>query len=121
MYMFDSLAQLRAIDLLDRTLARNGPARDCGWPVRHRPVTVGILPAAGFRDYVVDIGYVTGVAARLHMEVAGHDQAVYVQPGVGHAYFVVDGLSGPVRVRVQRRIAGICVADVTAGRPWPRS
>jgi hypothetical protein len=120
MRMFDSLAQLRETDLLDTTLQRVGPAADCGWPVGRTPVVIGTLPSSSMRVYVLRLGVVTGVSARLFVQVQGQRQAVDVEPGLSHVDFVVSGASGPLVAWVRRTDSGVCVSDQTAGRPWPR-
>ena len=120
MRMFDSLAQLRETDLLDTTLDRVGPSPDCGWPVGRASVVIGDLPASSLNVYVLRLGVVTGVSARLFVEVQGRRQAVDVEPGLSHVDFVVSGSSGPILAWARRTGSGVCVSDQTAGRPWPR-
>ena len=120
MQMFDSLAQLREVSLVDTTVEETGPEPDCGWPVARRPVLIGELPESSLRSYVLQLGYVTGVPARLVVEVDGLRQAVDVQPGIGLASYVVTSRSGPIVAWTRRTTAGVCVSDMAAGRPWPR-
>jgi hypothetical protein len=120
MLMFDSLAQLRPIELRDVYVEERGPEPDCGWAVRRRPVTIGTLPPSESRVSVLRVGYVTGAPARLHVAVDGVQEAVEVEPGLGYVHLVVTGLSGDIEVWARRTLVGLCVSDFAAGRPWPR-
>jgi hypothetical protein len=82
-------------------------------------VPLGSLPERPGAQ-VVRLGYLTGQAATLHLEVGDYEQAVAVPSGLGYATFVVTARHGTVRARVTDVAAGgICVTDVVAGAPWP--
>jgi hypothetical protein len=117
--MFDGLATLRPIMVIDRNLERTGPLEDCGWRVEGSWKLLGSVPERpGAR--VVRLSYLTGQDATLHVRVGGYEQAVAVRSGLGYATFVVTGHQGPVRARVTDvATGGICVPDVQAGAPWP--
>jgi hypothetical protein len=51
------------------------------------------------------------------VSVGGHEQALALQPGLGHAIFVITGQEGQVSARVTD--GGLCLTDVVAGAPWP--
>jgi hypothetical protein len=119
MSMFDSLARLRPVELRDTTLSQAGPRPDCGWPVTRARTTLGELPPGPGRGYLLRLGYVSGVDARLWVEVGGQRQALDMTAGVGHAWFVVSGQEGEIAAWSRRTLLGVCVADVSAGTAWP--
>jgi hypothetical protein len=54
------------------------------------------------------------------VSVGGHEQALALQPGLGHAIFVITGQEGRVSARVTDVAdGGICLTDAVAGAPWP--
>jgi hypothetical protein len=117
--MLDRLANLRPVTVTDHSLEATGPVQDCGWRVEERWVSLGSLPERPGAQ-VVRLGYLTGQAATLYLEVGDYEQAVAVPSGVGHTTFVVTARHGTVRARVTDVAAGgICVTDVVAGAPWP--
>lgn len=120
MYMFDSLAAMRVIDLRELVISHSGPQKDCGYPVSSTPVDLGTLPPDDRRrDMVVRLGYVTGVVARIRLRVGRNPwQALQVRPGVGYAWFVVPNQSGRVQVQALG-LVGVCISDIDAGQPWP--
>jgi hypothetical protein len=120
MSMFDSLARLRPVELRDPTVSEAGPRPDCGWPVTRSRTTLATLPPGPGRGYLLRLGYVSGVAARLWVEIDDQRQAVDATPGVGHAWFVVSGQEGEVTAWSRRTLLGLCVADMSAGTAWPR-
>ena len=117
--MLDGLANLRPITVIDHSLEATGPLADCGWRVEEHWVPLGSLPERPGAQ-VVRLGYLTGQAATVHLEVGDYEQAVAVPSGLGYATFVVTARHGTVRARVTDVAAGgICVTDVVAGAPWP--
>lgn len=120
MRMFDSLAQPREVILEDVILDERGPEPECGWPVAQSRVRLELLPSSEARVTVLRLGYITGESARLFMEVDGLTEALDLEPGIGHAYFVVTGRSGPIEAWTRQTTSGVCLSDVSAGRPWPR-
>ncbi|WP_346618798.1 hypothetical protein [Blastococcus montanus] len=118
--MFDALANLRSITVIQPTLAASGPVQDCGWRIEGTWQSLGTLPPTSRRPQVLRVGYVTGQPATLHLTVGQDRQAVAVPAGVGHVTFVVTGQEGRVRARVSDVASGgICASDVVAGTPWP--
>jgi len=115
--MFDALASLRPITVINARLQAAGPVRDCGWQVGGAWQWLGTLPGPGTGSQVIQLGYVTGQPATLHVSVGGHEQALALQPGLGHAIFVITGQEGQVSARVTD--GGLCLTDVVAGAPWP--
>jgi hypothetical protein len=117
--MLDGLANLREITVINSSLAAAGPVPDCGWQVEGGWQSLGTLPERRGAQ-VVRLGYLTGQAGTLHLEVGRYEQAVAVPSGLGYATFVVTGRHGPVRARVTDVVSGgICVSDIVAGSPWP--
>jgi hypothetical protein len=118
--MFDGLANLRRITVINRTLEASGPVKDCGWPVDGTWQALGTVPVPPPGTQVLRLGIVTGQTATLHVSVGGYEQAVAVPSGLAYATFVVTGRHGPVRAQVTDvPFGGICVTDVAAGAPWP--
>jgi len=120
MRMIDPLADLRPVTVVDPTLRVVGPVEGCGWAVSGAWRRLGSLPASAMDPQVVQVGYVTGQVAVLHLSVGGHEQAVALPVGYGYATFVVTGSDGPVKVRVSGVAdGGVCIPDLVAGGPWP--
>ena len=118
--MFDSLATLRPVMVVNTRLEATGPVQDCGWQVGGAWQRLGTLAGPGPGAQVIQLGYVTGQSATLHVSVGGHEQALALQPGLGHAIFVITGQEGRVSARVTDVAdGGICLTDAVAGAPWP--
>lgn len=118
--MFDSLANLRPITVINPRLQATGPVEDCGWQVAGTWQRLGTLTDPGGGVQVIRLGYMTGQPATLHLRVGGHEQALALDPGLGHATFVITGQQGPVTTRLTDVAdGGICVIDAVAGAPWP--
>ena len=118
--MFDGLANLRPITVIEPRLEKSGPDVDCGWTVEAAWKRLGNLPDAQVGRQVIRLGYMTGQEATLHLAVGNDEQTLALPPGLGHATFVVTGQDGPVAVRVTNVASGgLCVIDVVAGTPWP--
>ncbi|MET0763594.1 MAG: hypothetical protein ABWY29_01925 [Blastococcus sp.] len=118
--MFDSLANLRPITVINPRLQASGPVEDCGWQVAGAWQRLGTLTDPGGGAQVIRLGYMTGQPATLHLRVGGHEQALALDPGLGYATFVITGQQGPVTTRLTDVAeGGMCVTDVVAGAPWP--
>jgi hypothetical protein len=118
--MFDGLADLRPIMVVDPRLQKSGPDPDCGWTVEGEWQRLGALPDPGRGSQVLRLGYVTGQEATLQLAVGGREQSFPVSPGLGHVTFVVTGQQGEIAVRVADVVSGgLCVVDVEVGAPWP--
>ncbi|MGY2067499.1 hypothetical protein [Blastococcus sp. SYSU DS0619] len=118
--MFDGIAALRPVAVIEPSLQAAGPVDGCGWQVDGTWQELGTLPSPPGHAQVLRVGYMTGQDATLHLAVGDHEQALALTPGVGRATFVVTGQAGPVRVRVDDVVfGGICAMDVIAGTPWP--
>ena len=118
--MVDGLANLRPITVIGPVLDARGPSEDCGWAVDGTWQTLGRVPESSGGVQVLRLGYLTGQEATLHVRVGDYEQALALQPGFGHATFVVTGRDGAVSTRVTDvAYGGLCVTDLVAGTPWP--
>lgn len=120
LFMFDSLATMRLVELKDLVVSHSGPKKDCGYPVGRKPVVIGELDEKYMRgDLVARVGYVTGVDARIRLRVGDHPwQQLRVTPGLGYAWFVIPQQSGEILVQAIGE-EGVCISDIRVGQPWP--
>jgi hypothetical protein len=120
MKVVDGFGALHPVMVTGPTWTATGPVDNCGWLVTGAAQLLGSLPSSATDPQVLNLGYVTGQEATLHVAVGGYEQAVAVPIGVGHATFVVTGWHGAVRAWLTDvATGGICVTDVAAGTPWP--
>ncbi|MGY1773098.1 hypothetical protein [Blastococcus sp. SYSU D00813] len=118
--MFDGEGRLWPVQLLAPRLQATGPVAGCGWRLGQGWQRVGEL-AGGDPDLaVLQVAYLSGAEATLHLSVGGDQQQLELPPGLGRASFVVTGQQGPVEVRGTGVAPGtVCVDGVAVGTPWP--
>lgn len=118
--MFDGEARLWPVRLIDPRLQASGPVAGCGWRLDAGWQRLGEPSGSGPDPQLLQVDYLTGGEATLHVSVGGHRQQLVLAPGAGRASFVVPGGEGPVEVRATGAAPGtVCVDGATVGTPWP--
>ncbi len=117
---FDAQGVLRPVVLIEPWLERAGPVAGCGWQPAGTPQQVGDLPGGAPGPLALQVGYLTGQEATLHLAVGGQEQELRLPAGIGRATFVVTGQQGPVELGMTGAAPGtVCVDDLVVGIPWP--
>ena len=118
--MFYGEGELRPVVILVPRFERSGPSASCGWPLTGAWQRIGHLPGGATDPQILQLTYMTGQPATVHLTVGGQEEELAVPAGIGQATFVVTGRQGPVEVRTTGAAAGsVCVDDVVVGTPWP--
>ncbi len=117
MYLFDGLAQMRPMDLFPGSEVESGPLEDCGWRVDDDEQGLGEIEADTARTRILRLGYAAGEAAELQVVVAGRPQALRIDAGLGHAFFVIGPEAGPVTASVTGTDS-VCLTDLAVGVAW---
>jgi hypothetical protein len=120
--VFDNEGVLRPLVLVGPTFRRSGPLGGCGWALEDSWQRIGDLAGGSTipDPQVLQVAYVTGQQATLHLAVGGRFQEVRLPAGHGRATFVVTGQQGPVELRMEGAASGaVCVDDVVVGGAWP--
>jgi hypothetical protein len=118
--MLDGFGQSRQVDVLGVVSTRQGPAPDCGWPVRQPGATIPFPSVTPSGESVLRIGYFTGTAAPAVVRTGGQRFSVRFDQGLHQLYLVVDGPLSALDVSGLDRGAAVCITDAAVGRPWPK-
>ena len=91
----------------------------CGYPVRTAGTWVPMASEVPFGHWVLRIGYYTGAAGFLSVDVAGRSQRFAVRDGLNVVDLVVRGRFKGFKATLEGRDTALCLTDAEAGVPRP--